>query len=149
ALRDESQAQGLADQLARETGQPADAHFDAGMDLYRVRLGHYGTRADAEAASRQLAALGVTGGWVVSEGAEVSAPALRVTQGERVETLPGRWLSISTDGGSGGSGIVAQGHRYRGRLLIYLNDRGSLNLIDELPLEDYLRGVVPSEMGPE
>lgn len=149
ALRDEHQAQGLADQLARETGQPADAHFDAGMDLYRVRLGRYGTRPDAEAAAKQLSTLGVTGGWVVSEGAQVSAPALRVTQGGRVETLPGRWLALSTDGGSGGSGIVAQGHRYRGRILIYLNDRGSLNLIDELPLEEYLRGVVPSEMGPE
>jgi stage II sporulation protein D len=145
ALRDEHQAQGLAEQLAGSTGQPADAHFDAGMDLYRVRLGHYATRPEAEAASKQLAALGVTGAWVVSEGAEVSEPALRVTQGGRVETLPGRWLSISTDGG----GIVAQGHRYRGRLLVYLNDRGSLNLINELPLEQYLRGVVPSEMGPE
>jgi stage II sporulation protein D len=144
ALRDEHQAQALADQLARSTAEPADAHFDAGMDLYRVRLGHYATRPDAEAAAKQLAALGVTGAWVISEGAEVSAPALRVTQGTRVETLPGRWLSISTDG----SGVVAQGHRYRGRILIYLNDRGSLNLINELPLEEYLRGVVPSEMGP-
>jgi stage II sporulation protein D len=146
ALRDEHQAQGLADQLARESGQPADAHFDAGMDLYRVRLGHYATRQEAEAASKHLATLGVTGAWVVSEGAQVSEPALRVNQGGRVETLPGRWLAVSTDGGRG---IVAQGHRYRGRLLVYLNDRGSLNLIDELPLEQYLRGVVPSEMGPE
>ena len=42
-----------------------------------------------------------------------------------------------------------QSKRYRGRMLVYLNDRGSLNLINELPVEDYLRGVVPSEMGPE
>ncbi len=146
ALRDEHQAQNLAEQLAQETGQPADAHFDAGMDLYRIRLGHYATRQEAEADSKHVAALGVTGAWVVSEGAQVSEPALRVTQGSRAETLPGRWLSISTDGAAG---LVAQGHRYRGRLLVYLNDRGSLNLIDELPLEEYLRGVVPSEMGPE
>jgi stage II sporulation protein D len=34
-------------------------------------------------------------------------------------------------------------------MLVYLNDRGTLNLINELSLEDYLRGVVPREMGPE
>ena len=146
ALRDEHQAQNLADQLARESGEPADAHFDAGIDMYRVRLGSYPTRQDAEAASKRLATLGVTGAWVVSEGAQVSEPALRVTQGTRVETLPGRWLSVTNDGGDG---VLAQGHHYRGRLLVYLNDRGSLNLINELAPEQYLRGVVPSEMGPE
>jgi stage II sporulation protein D len=49
----------------------------------------------------------------------------------------------------GSAGIRVQGHRYRGRILVFLNDRGTLNLINELPVEDYLRGVVPSEMGPE
>ncbi len=38
---------------------------------------------------------------------------------------------------------------YRGSLLISSTDRGRLNVINELPLEDYLRGVVPREMGPE
>jgi stage II sporulation protein D len=33
-------------------------------------------------------------------------------------------------------------------VLVYLNDRGMLNLINEVTLEDYLRGVVPREMGP-
>ena len=40
------------------------------------------------------------------------------------------------------------GARYRGRLLLYLNDRGLLNVINEISVEDYLRGVVPREMGP-
>ena len=33
-------------------------------------------------------------------------------------------------------------------LVVFLNDRGRLNLINELPLEQYLRGVVPRELGP-
>ena len=50
---------------------------------------------------------------------------------------------------AGNSSVRVQGKRYRGRILVYLNDRGALNLINELPIEEYLRGVVPSEMGPE
>ena len=151
ALRDERQAQGLASRLAAQTGQPADAHFDAGLDLYRVRLGRYATREEAETASRQLAARGVTGAFVLSEGASVSKPALRVViterGGEKAHVVPGRWLAFEPAGPE--EGMRVQGKRYRGRILVYLNDRGSLNLINELPVEQYLRGVVPSEMGPE
>ena len=146
ALRDERQAQALARRLERDTGEPGDAHFDAGIDLYRVRVGRYPTREAAESDLRRLATIGVTGAFVVYEGGSVSEPALRVTQGDMSAVYPGRWVAIdpSSDGG-----IRVQGHRYRGRILVFLNDRGSLNLINELPVEAYLRGVVPSEMGPE
>jgi peptidoglycan hydrolase-like amidase len=145
ALRDEGQAAELARRLSAQTGQAADSHFDAGIDLYRVRVGKYATREAAEEALRALAAVGVTGGWVVSEGARVTQPAMRVTQGATVQVFPGRWLAFESADGT----VRALGKRYRGRILVYLNDRGTLNLVDELPLEQYLRGVVPSEMGPE
>ncbi len=73
ALRDERQAGELARRLATQTGQEADAHFDAGIDLYRVRLGRYASREAAETASRQLAARGITGAFVQSARARASA----------------------------------------------------------------------------
>jgi peptidoglycan hydrolase-like amidase len=146
ALRDERQAQNLARRLERDSGQPGEAYFDAGIDLYRVRVGRYATREAAEADMRRLAAIGVTGAFVVSEGAGVTEPALRMTQGQSSTVLPGRWLSVSP---IGISSVRVRAKRYRGRILVYLNDRGALNLINELPVEQYLRGVVPSEMGPE
>jgi stage II sporulation protein D len=146
ALRDERQAQDLAKELERASGQPGEAFFDAGIDLYRVRVGRYPTREAAEADARRLGAVGVTGAFVVNEGAAVSAPAFRVTQGQSSQVYAGRWLSVAPEGGPS---VRVRGKRYRGRMLVYLNDRGSLNLINELPVEDYLRGVVPSEMGPE
>ncbi|HSK81104.1 MAG TPA: SpoIID/LytB domain-containing protein [Thermoanaerobaculia bacterium] len=145
ALRDERQAQDLARRLSRETGQPGEANFDADLDLYRVRLGQYPTREAAEQEMRRLATIGVTGAFVVNEGSAVSQPAFRITQGQTTAVYPGRWLSVSPTGSS----VRVQGKRYRGRILVFLNDRGMLNLINELPVEDYLRGVVPSEMGPE
>lgn len=146
ALRDERQAQDLARRLQRESGQPGEAYFDAGIDLYRVRVGHYETREAAEADMRRLGAIGVTGAFVVNEGGGVTQPALRLTLGSSSTVYPGRWLSVSP---IGNPSVRVRNKRYRGRILVYLNDRGALNLINELSVEDYLRGVVPSEMGPE
>ena len=37
---------------------------------------------------------------------------------------------------------------YRGEIILVLNPRGRINVINALPLEDYLRGVVPMELSP-
>jgi stage II sporulation protein D len=148
ALRDERQSNDLARRLAEETGQPAEATFDAGIDLYRVRVGHYATREEAESDLRRLGSIGVIGAYIVNDGGGVSEPAIRIVQGAATATYPGRWVSVSRTDGEGVEGIRANGKRYRGRILVYLNDRGLLNLINELPVDQYLRGVVPSEMGP-
>jgi stage II sporulation protein D len=145
ALRDPGQADSLAASLRRSTGLAADSVLEAASGLYRVRVGRYASREAAETARRDLGRFGVGDAWVVSEGGGVREPALRLLQGDLTVTVPGRWLAVE-DGT--GAGIFVSGHRYRGRMLVYLNDRGTLNLIDEIPLEQYLRGVVPSELGP-
>lgn len=145
ALKDEGQARSLARRLGAELGAEADAHFDASVGLYRVRVGRFADRAAADRELGRLSARGLVDAWVVSEGGGVTDPALLVTQGGRQARAAGRWLAVEPrEGGV----VIYGGKRYRGRLLVYLNDRGTLNVIDELPLEEYLRGVVPSEMGP-
>jgi peptidoglycan hydrolase-like amidase len=144
ALHDEGQARELAARLAAQTGEPADSHFDAGVGLYRVRLGRFASREAAEAARRRPPVAALAAAWVVSEGGAIEDPALAVTQGAHTVRVPGRWLAVA----AGDGGLRLEGKRYRGRILVYLNDRGSLNVVNELPLEDYLRGVVPREMGP-
>lgn len=157
ALKDEQQARALAEDLGRRTDWPADVRFDAASGLYRVRLGRFGTRSAAEAARERVAAFGFGAAWVVQEGGALSEPALRVRAEGRSYRVLGRWVAIEAGGEGAGPLDVRGGSpaqrsadgRYRGRLLLYLNDRGSLNLINELPLEQYLRGVVPKELGPE
>ena len=146
ALHDEAQATSLADRLHRQTGLEADARFDAGVGLYRVRAGRFAERAEAEAALRRNAGRGLTGAWVTSEGGGVDDPQLVVTFGRRRLVVPGRRLAVVP---ASGDAVPFAGQRYRGRLLLFVNDRGTLNAIDDVPLEDYLRGVVPREMGPE
>lgn len=145
ALKDESQAQGLAKQLGSRFGLPADVVFDAGIDLYRVRVGRFTTRDEAVAGQRRLIGAGLSGAWIVSEQADLGEAELRMTLGGKIYHSPGRWLTVRS---GSGNGIRFKNARYRGDLLVYLNDRGLLNVINELPVEEYLRGVVPREMGP-
>ena len=41
------------------------------------------------------------------------------------------------------------GRSYRGDLVLFVNPRGDFNVINQVALDDYLRGVLPKEMGPE
>ncbi len=146
ALKDERQAHGLAARLAELAGGEAEVVFDAGSDLYRVRVGRYPDRAAAEAAQRKLGAAGVERAFVVSAPAAIAEPAMRLVQGDRTLRIAGRWIAFQP---REGDGLEVSDGRYRGRILVHLNQRGTLNLINEVAFEDYLRGVVPREMGPE
>lgn len=146
ALKDELQARGIAQYLREATGQPADTVFDAGSDLYKVRYGRFATRQDAEPHRERLAGLGLNQAWIASEGGVLENPGFTLARGGRTHAVDGRWLVVTAPADTG---IAVHGGRYRGRVLLYLNGRGRLNLINEVELEDYLRGVVPREMGPE
>lgn len=150
ALRDPTQAAELARRLAEQTGLEAEAAFDAARGLYRIRVGRFVEREEAEAARRRLADLGFGGAWLVEEGAALEDPALRVRSGERSFRVSGRWLTVRPAGGESlWVEAPERAGRYRGEVLVFLNDRGRLNLVNQLPLEQYLRGVVPKELGPE
>jgi stage II sporulation protein D len=44
--------------------------------------------------------------------------------------------------------LEMDGHTYRGALEVFGNARHTLTVVNELPLEEYLRGVVPNELNP-
>ena len=145
AIRDERPAAELARRLATRTGERADSRFDAKIGLYRVRVGSWPTRAQAESASRRLRSVGLDGAWVVAEGGGISAPALEVVHRGQSRRLAGRRFVVTAPAGGG---LRVDGRRYRGAIEVFLNDRGRLNVVNELPVEEYLRGVVPRELGP-
>jgi len=62
---------------------------------------------------------------------------------------PGDTLWLAADPSERASGIRARwnGKTWRGTLKVFLNPRGKLTLADRLPLETYLLGVVPGEIG--
>lgn len=43
--------------------------------------------------------------------------------------------------------VSVNGKKYRGRIEVFVNNRGSLTVVNVVKIEDYLRGVVPNELG--
>lgn len=43
--------------------------------------------------------------------------------------------------------VRLNGKAYRGKIEVFVNSRGTLTIVNVVPLEDYLLGVVPSELG--
>ncbi len=146
ALRDEEQAVQLAQTVETTVQEPTSVVFDAGTGLYRIRAGKYDDREVAETARRRFNQSNFHDVWIVSEQKTLVDPSLRVQRGDRAWVVAGRWLRVHS---TSGRGIAMAKSTYRGDLLVYLNDRGTLNLVNEVSLDDYLRGVVPREMGPK
>ncbi len=103
--------------------------------------------------------LSATGGWWV-EGA--SSPGASYGRRDQVTVAARGGALMLTDASGrvlpagaslaartldGSTLLTADGRRYRGRFTLYAQDDGVL-LVNHLPLEEYLRGVVPLEIGP-
>ena len=146
ALRDGGQAQSIVERIQSVSGLSGAVTLDASTGLYKVRIGPFVDLAAAELGKRTLSSHGVEDSWILKEGGQLESPALEIRSGDQVVQVSGRWLAIRAEPDAG----IRYGKiRYRGRILIFLNERGSLNVIDELSIEEYLRGVVPKELGPD
>ena len=151
ALKSGSQADELAQRLDGRLSVSANAVFDARTDMYKVRVGPVNTRAGAERLLPTLRDLGYPQGWIVREENLASRPGFLVSPKGRDGSasgefaFEGRHVVLDSQDGL----VEFEGRRYRGRLVLFLNDRGKLNVINEIGLEDYLRGVVPKELGPD
>lgn len=151
AFSQEEPARRLADRLAAASETSAQVAFSADRGLYRVLLGGFASRAEADAALEKLKASGQDG-FVVPGGPRatnsVAGPTmLTVTGGANVRlelASPVDFYPPAPD-----ARVALEGVPYRGSLRVLVNPRGTLNVINRVDLEEYLYGVVPSEMGPK
>jgi stage II sporulation protein D len=148
AFSQEAPARQLLHRLEAAYGASGEVAFSADRGLYRVLVGSFATRPDADALVQRLR----TGG----QESFVVAGAPRPT---------GPPAAITVSGGANGTlefpspvdvfppapdvRVVADGAAYRGSLRVLVNARGTLNVVNRVDLEEYLLGVVPAEMGPK
>ena len=99
ALRDRWQAERLAARLAELLTQDADSVLDAATGLYRVRVGRYGGREQAEEARGRLQVEGFDDIWIVVEGGVLEDPAFEV---DGMGRIAGRRLPARVDRGRRG-----------------------------------------------
>ncbi len=152
AYSDKPTADAFAAKLRTETGQRVDEIFDpsaANGGVYRVFSGEFPDEAGAIASRDQLAQRGYPKDMLV-----VHRPSdqqfdkkIEITDDEGDHyTLTTASLLVMPQTAS----TVAIGEKqYRTAARLFINLRGQFNVINELSMEDYLRGVVPAEMGPK
>ncbi|TDI47222.1 MAG: SpoIID/LytB domain-containing protein [Acidobacteria bacterium] len=143
----EEVAETLAARLGRELHEQTDVHHDSQRRLYRVRVGTLDQRTAAAALASRLVAMGYADAWVARETVGYSDDGrLRIVDQNYLEqTLELRRLVAFP----AGRGLVKVNQRhYRGIIEIFIDDGGRLRVVNVVNLEDYLKGVVPDEMGP-
>jgi len=149
AISDKPSADTFVERLRTDTKQRVDAIFDPAAGLYRILVGDFDDTQSAQPLRNQLIAGGYGKDMVVVRR-PTDQPFERRHQivddeGQRY-TLAGESLLIMP---VSAETITIDQKLYRTAARVFINNRGLLNIVNELNLEDYLRGVVPAEMGPK
>ncbi len=147
AFSQQDPARKLADRLGAAFEAPAQVAFSADRGVYRVLVGAFSSRGEADELLAKLKASGQDGFVVPGAPRSPTAPAAIVVAGATGEalTLPS---PVDIYAPAPGAHVVVDATSYRGSLRVTVNPRGTLNVVNRVDLEEYLYGVVPSEMGP-
>jgi len=149
ALSDRVSALALLKKVSADTSATGRVLFDAASGTYQVLLGASPDKAGAERLRDQLVEGGLSSSLMVvgkpSEATFTHALRLIDDEGDEISFSADSLLVARADGKE----ITIGDQRYRGGARVFINPRGLLNIINELTLEDYVRGVVPNEMGPK
>ncbi len=148
SLSDQASANALVEKLRGETGQRVDATFDPATRFWAIVAGDFPNSTAAEQFRGDLTQRGYGGPMlIVRRPTDVPFSKqhdLVDDEGDHA-TIAGQSLLVMP---ATAETIVIDKKPYRTAARIWINSRGQFNVINELSLEDYLRGVVPAEMGP-
>jgi stage II sporulation protein D len=148
AISDLSSARTLAEKIRTETGLRVDTVFDPASGAYKVLAGDFAKSEDATPTRANLVERGYAKEMLVvrrpSDEKFEQRLVLEDDEGDR-HTINGQTLTIVPQTAET---VQLDKQPYRGAAKLFINARGLINVINELNLEEYLRGVVPAEMGP-
>jgi stage II sporulation protein D len=149
SLSDQPSVEPFIEKLKSETGQRVDAVFDPASGFWAVLAGDFPDTTAAEQFRGQLTQRGYGGTMlIVKRAAEVPfAKQHQIVDDEGdAATIDSQSLLVMP---ATADTISIDKKPYRTAARIWINLRGQFNVVNELSLEDYLRGVVPAEMGPK
>lgn len=147
AFRTRDKAQDLADRLAAEFHVETTASWDSSRNVWRIRIGAAETNEALYDLLTRVRDGGFPDAWIVSEPRQVRV-------GGTLRLVDRRWDVRSTGAerllavAPPGEALTVGGKAYRGLVEVRLSPYGAVQAINELPLEEYLRAVVPLELGP-
>lgn len=148
AISDLGSANTLAQKIRTENNLRVDTVFDPASGTYKVLAGDFAASEEATPTRAQLTERGYGRDMLVvrrpSDEKFETRFAIEDDEGDRY-TLDGKVLQIFP---MTAETITLDKQPYRMAARLFINARGLLNVINELNMEEYLRGVVPAEMGP-
>lgn len=142
-------AEQMRERLQTETGELVEVTRNPDRTAWRVRVGQRTTREEIEKVEEVLRELGFSETWIVQEeGAGGKRPRIRLVDEDYNDLLadPERMLVLPV---ADGRHLVVDEKAYRGTVELRVTRGGRLKAINIVNLEEYLRGVVPLELGPE
>jgi len=149
--RAEASVRALAGWLGeRLPGRDVRTIFQSERGAWRAYAGAFRSREEAAALVPVLLGFGLQNLWITERTFEERPPAN--PSGKVHVSFPGGGASASRivfeAGGPDGT-LSVDGREYRGGLEVAPGPGGLVTVVNVVPLEAYLRGVVPREMGPD
>ena len=149
AISDQTSVNNLVEKLKADTNQPVDAIFDPAAGIYRIIAGDFPDQQSASSLRGDLQQRGYgTELPVVRRPSSQPFDKVHRIVDDEGDTYTIRGDSILVMPVSEDT-IDIGDQPYRTAARLFINPRGTYNVINELNLEDYLLGVVPAEMGPK
>ena len=148
SISDLTSATALAEKIRTENNLRVDTVFDPAGGAYRVLAGDFAKSEDATPARSSLTERGYGKDMLVvrrpSDEKFENRFSIEDDEGDR-HSVTGQTLVVFP---ATAETITIDKQPYRSAARLFINARGLLNVINELNMEEYLRGVVPAEMGP-
>ena len=148
AISDQSSAETLVEKIRTETKLRTDTVFDVANGQYKVIAGDFASSEAATPVRSDLTGRGYGKDLLIVRRPSDQAFERRIVvlddEGDQF-TFEGPYLTVLP---ATAETLVVDKQPYRSSVRLFINARGLLNVVNELNFEEYLYGVVPSEMGP-
>jgi len=149
AISDQPSADSFVEKLRAASAARVDSVFDPAGGLYRILAGDFPDSRSAQPLRDQLISQGYGATMMIvrrpSDQPFKKTHHLVDDEGNQYDIDAESLLVLPISSQT----VTIDNHLYRGGARLFINNRGLLNIINELNFEDYLRGVVPAEMGPK
>jgi len=152
SISDQTSVETFAAKIRTETGQRVDSLFDPSASnggMYRILAGDFPDAKSAEPLRDDFVKRGYGNDMLVvrrpSDQPFDKKHRIVDDEGDQY-TIDGATLLVMP---VTGDTVIIADKPYRTAARLFINSRGLLNVINELSMEDYLKGVVPAEMGPK
>lgn len=148
SLASEQEATALKERLEAETGEVVQMTRNPDRNAWRVRVGQRASREEIRQVEEKVRSLGFDEIWVSQEaGPGGREPRLRLVDDDYNDMVSSSRKLLVLPAAEGRPVKLAD-QPYRGVVEILLTRSRELQAVNLLNLEEYLKGVVPKELGP-